>query len=104
MTSCGSSPTGMRAITFKVRGSTMASMWSVFESASKDRWDADWAWHSVSRQMEVIRKEITSSAFIFFIFILLFPFRVDDVVFLSPADLPVFQPYLYASGMKCRGC
>src|SRR5438552_12841034 len=47
MTSCGSLPTGMRVITCNETRSTIASVWSVFASASNDPCE-DWALHSVS--------------------------------------------------------
>src|SRR5579875_750467 len=43
MTSCGSGPTGRRASTFRVAGSTMARVWARLERASRARGGVDCA-------------------------------------------------------------
>src|SRR6202012_183558 len=40
ITSCGSCPTGALAITVRLTGSTMANVWSLFDSASSTPWAA----------------------------------------------------------------
>src|ERR1700761_2095510 len=51
MTSWGSSPTGMRATTWSVDGSTMLRVWSCLERTSSDGLGVVWLWRTLLRQM-----------------------------------------------------